>query len=94
MQYKKVKYIKLLVYYTQVVFVENEDFFHIAYRNLKSMGVTSSKSKGGRLFTERGYLKLVKTFGDDLARKVDKTLQGLCLTHRKGGARNRSKIKD
>lgn len=60
-------------------FVENEDFFRVlADSNMRSVIATGSfkhsNNKFENLFTERGYLKLTKTFNDDFSWKVQDIL--------------------
>ena len=60
-------------------FVEEEDFFRVpADSDMRSVIATGSfkhsNNKFENLFTERGYLKLVKTFTDDFSWKVQDIL--------------------
>ena len=60
-------------------FVENEDFFRVlADSSMRSVIATGSfkhsNNKFENLFTERGYLKLTKTFNDDFSWKVQDIL--------------------
>ena len=60
-------------------FVENEDFFRVlADNSMRSVIATGSfkhsNNKFENLFTERGYLKLTKTFNDDFSWKVQDIL--------------------
>lgn len=60
-------------------FIENQDFFAVAKKELPTNFVANPK-KGGNpntlvtLITEMGYLMLVKSFTDDLAWKVQRAL--------------------
>lgn len=60
-------------------FVESEDFFRVlADNSMRSVIATGSfkhsNNKFENLFTERGYLKLTKTFNDDFSWKVQDIL--------------------
>ena len=59
---------------------EASDAYLINYKEAKLAGIKAG-GKGVVVFTERGYLKLVKTFGDDLAWKTQGQLID-CYLHR------------
>ena len=54
-------------------FIENVDFYNVTTEKCKSDEIRRAgfnNPRGGYLFTESGYLMLVKSFTDDLAWKV------------------------
>lgn len=58
-------------------FVEGEDYFDVGSSEIRTHNICtiSDKSHGNiKLMTESGYLMLVKSFTDDLAWKVQKTI--------------------
>lgn len=63
-------------YKNQKYFIENEDYFHLTIENAKCTNFVHSNipPKGQYLFTESGYLMLVKSFTDDLAWQVQRQL--------------------
>jgi len=54
-------------------FVEKEDYFHLSMDEIRILNL-SAKPKGLIVLTESGYLMLVKSFTDDRAWQVQKTL--------------------
>ena len=63
----------------RVRFIEGDDFYQLSYQEVKSLsefrtaGITPN-SQGLTIFTESGYLMLVKSFTDDLAWQVQREL--------------------
>lgn len=58
-------------------FIENVDFYNVTTEKCKSDEIRRAgfnNPRGGYLFTESGYLMLVKSFTDDLAWKVQRQL--------------------
>lgn len=57
-------------------FIENEDYYLVTIANAKCTNFVHSNlpPKGQYIFTESGYLMLVKSFTDDLAWKVQRQL--------------------
>lgn len=63
-------------YKNKKYFIENEDYFLLTIENTKCTNFVHSTipPKGQYLFTESGYLMLVKSFTDDLAWQVQRQL--------------------
>ena len=63
-------------YKNQKHFIENEDYYLVTIENAKCTNFVHSNlpPKGQYIFTESGYLMLVKSFTDDLAWKVQRQL--------------------
>ncbi|EEI83504.1 ORF6N domain-containing protein [Anaerococcus tetradius] len=63
-------------YKNQKHFIENEDYYLVTVENAKCTNFVHSNlpPKGQYLFTESGYLMLVKSFTDDLAWEVQRQL--------------------
>lgn len=63
-------------YKNQKHFIENEDYYLVTVENAKCTNFVHSNlpPKGQYIFTESGYLMLVKSFTDDLAWKVQRQL--------------------
>lgn len=57
-------------------FIENEDYYFLTVDNAECTNIVHSNvpSRGQYLFTESGYLMLVKSFTDDLAWQVQRKL--------------------
>lgn len=63
-------------YKNQKHFIENEDYYLVTVENAKCTNFVHSNlpPKGQYIFTESGYLMLVKSFTDDLAWEVQRQL--------------------
>lgn len=55
-------------------FIEGEDYFFVKTQNNEFRGLESIPNRGVTVFTESGYLMLVKSFTDDLAWEVQRKL--------------------